>query len=336
MPAGIGASGYLAWCLETVNGTYLPPNTGGTVFIPILEETLAYTEDRYFSPQLRQQAIVSDVKQGYYHVEGNIKLEVDPAFLPYILHCSRHTIAKSGAGPYTYTYTPSTAGSTSTAASGNVQRTASISVIRNGVGFGYGGCTVSQYEFSIDGGILMLSLDIIGLSEATPGALGTPTWSAPNLYGADSSSIYVAASSTTPSWGSAAVDFDGYTFRANHNAEPQNRIVQARSAGFVKFGETEVSLETSLDFVDKTEYNNFVATTAKAIGLRSLHPTPGTTLAASTDGVEIIAYRSVYEAYTVNLPGMGELVKADVTARPIAIASGDAYSIGVKSAVNIA
>lgn len=336
MPAGIGASGYLTWTLETVVGTYLPPNTGGTVFIPILEESLEYTEDRYFSPQLRQQTVVSDVKQGFYHVEGNVKLEVDPAFLPYIMHCSRHSIAKSGAGPYTYTYTPSTAGATSTAASGNVQRTASISLIRNGEAFGYGGCTVSQFEFMIEDGVLMLSMDIVGMSEQDPGVLGTPTWGTPNLYGADSSSIYVDTSGLAPAFAAASTDFNGYTFRANHNAEAQNRIRQDREASYVKFGETEVSIETQLDFIDRTEYDNFVATTAKAIALRSLHPTPGTTLAAATDGVEIVAYRAVYETYSVTLGGMGELIIADVTARPIGIAGGSAYSIGVKSAVNIA
>ena len=335
MPAGIGASGYLAWTLETVNGTYLPPSTAGTVFIPILEESLEYTEERYFSPQLRQQVIRSDVKQGPYHVEGTVKMEADPAFLPYILHCSRHTIAKSGAGPYVYAYTPSTAGATSTAASGNVQRTASIGIIRNGVGFGYGGCTLSGYTFSIEDGILMLSIDVVGLSETTPGALGTPTWGTPNLYGADSSSIFVDTSGTSPAFAAAATDFNGFSFNANHNAEAQNRIINSRAASYVKFGETEVSIETELDFIDKTEYNNFVATTAKAIQLRSLHPTPGTTLAAATDAVQITAYRAVYETYGVQLPGMGDLIMADVTARPIGISGGDAYKIEVKSAVNL-
>ncbi|HKU52602.1 MAG TPA: phage tail tube protein, partial [Nitrospira sp.] len=105
MPAGIGGGGKVGIALESVMGTYVAPS----VFVPILDEQLRYMEERYYSEQIRQQSMVSDVKQGYYHVEGPINLEVDPTNFPYWMYCSRHNIVKSGAGPYTYTYTPSSA-----------------------------------------------------------------------------------------------------------------------------------------------------------------------------------------------------------------------------------
>ena len=334
MPAGLGGANYVAWTLETVNGTYLPPSTAGTVFIPILSENLIYNEDRYYSPQIRQQTIVSDVKQSYYHVAGDIEWEVDPAFLPYMLHCSRHSIAKSGAGPYTYTYTPSQAGSSSTAASGNVARTASIAVIRNGEGFGYAGCVLGGYSFTIDEGILKMTANIMGLSEQEPAGLGSPSWAAPNLYGADSSSVYVAAAAVSPSFGAASLDFNGFTFNVNYNAEPQNRIRSDRSASFIKFGETESNYETELDFIDRSEYDNYVATTQRAVRLKSTH-TGSQTLAASTDGVEIDINRSAYDSYEVDTPSMGDLVKAAVNGRVIGIAGGSPFAVKVKSAVDI-
>lgn len=334
MPAGLGGGGYVAWQLEDVMGTYEDPATAGTVFIPIIEESLSYAEDRYVSPQIRQTSIVSEVKQSYYHVEGDITLEADPAFLPYIMHCSRHNIAKAGVGPYTYTYTPSSAASATTAATGNVPRTASITIVRNGIGFGYAGCVVGRHEWTIEDGVLRLTIGVLGLSEVTPGALGSPAWSNANLYGADSHSIFVAAAGVAPTFGAAAVDFNGFTFAAEYNAEAQNRIQAARSASYISYGETEATYDTELDFVSKTEYDNFKATTTRAIKLSSLHG--GATLAAATDGVEVQVNRSIYETYDVGLGGMGDLIMAGVTGRAIGIAGGNPFEVKVKSAANIA
>lgn len=141
MPAGIGGGGYVMLALESAMGTYVQPDAAGAIAVPILSESLKYTSEPYYSPQLRQQTIVSDVKQGYYHVEGDIQMEADPRFLPYFLHSTRHTITKTGAGPFEYGYAPSSAGSASSAASGNVQRTMSLTIYRNDQGFGYAGCT---------------------------------------------------------------------------------------------------------------------------------------------------------------------------------------------------
>lgn len=333
MPAGLSGAGYMAWVLETTKGTYLDPSTAGALFIPIVEESLAYTEDKYLSPQIRQQVMISDAKPSYYHVEGDITLEVDPAFMPHILYCSRHTITKTGAGPYTYKFVPSTAGATSTAASGAVQRTASITLVRNGIGFGYAGCTLAGYEFTIEDGVLRVTLNIVGEGESTPAALGTPAWSAPNLYGADTKQVFVDVAGVSPAFATADLNFNGFTWRSNHNAEAQNRISTLRSANYVSFGETEHSYETELDFTSKTEYDNFKATTFRAIQLRSLHG--GTTLVASTDGVQLTSYRTFYETYELGLSGLGDLIMAGVTGRGIVQTGGDAYSIEVKSAVSI-
>jgi len=333
MPAGLGAGGYVFIALETTKGTYLDPTTVGGVFVPILEESLVYTEEKYTSPQIRQQVVISDAKPSYYHVEGDITLEVDPNNIVPFLYCSRHNITKTGAGPYTYKFTPSTAGSTSTAASGAVQRTASITVVRSGVGFGYAGCTMGGYEFTLEDGVLRVTFNVLGESEATPGALGTPSWVAPNLYGADSSAVYIDTAGATPTFATADLNHNGFTWRANHNAEAQNRITTARSAQYVSFGETEHSYETELDFINKTEYDNFKATTFRALQLRSLHG--GSTLSASTDGVQLTTYRSFYETYEVSLSGMADLIMAGVTGRGIVQSGGDAYSIEVKSAVSI-
>ena len=332
MPAGIGGGGYVLIGLESVNGTMVPPGDAGVVAVPILSESLKYTSEPYVSPQLRLQTIASDVKPGYYHVEGDIEMEVDPRYLPYFLHCTRHTIAFAAG---VFTYAPSSAGSSSTAASGLVQRTMTIHISRNNQMFGYAGCTMGGYEFSLDTdeGVLKVTFNVLGLSETVSGAPGTPTFVAPNLFGADAHAVFVAASATAPTFGAASIDYNGFTFRAEFGAEPQNRIRQDRSASYISYGETVANVETELDFMDRTEYNAFVATTQKAVQLLSANG--GATFAASTSAVEITANRMFYETYDLGLEGIGDLIMAGVTGRVIGIAGGDAYKIRVKSPTTI-
>jgi len=328
VPAGLSGSGWLGFAFETTKGTYEDP----TIFIPILSESFQYQEDRYYSPQIRQETIVSDVKQGYYHIEGDIEFEADVNFLPYLLFCTRHNIAKVAGPPPVYTYTPSDAGSTSTAASGMVQRTASITIVRNEIGFGYSGCTLGSLRLFIDEGILKVAGNFIGEMDNVVAAPPTPTWAAPSLFGADAHEISVGASGLAPTF-AAVEDFNGFEFEANFNGEAQNRIVRDRSASYVSFGETELSLTTELDFIDKTEYDAFVATTQKAIKLESL--IGGATFALATQAVELIVYRGVYETYDLGLSGLGDLIMAGVTMRGIGIAGGDGYAIRVKTPVDI-
>jgi hypothetical protein len=334
MPAGLGGGNYLFIALETTMGSYLDPTTVGGVFVPYLTESLAYQEDKYYSAQIRQSTVVSEVEQSYYSVSGDITMEVDCQFLPYFMHCSRHAIAKTGAGPYTYTYTPSSAGSASTAASGNVPRTASITVVRNGVGFGYAGCVMGGYEFTIEDGVLRVTFNVLGLSENDAGGLGTPTWTDARIHGAAAHSIYVAASGTAPTFGAADLTFNGYTFTANFNAAAQNRIRADRSASYISYGESEITYSTELDFLNKTEYNNFKNASTRAIRLESNED--NASYATATRALRIDINRSAYDTYDLGSPAIGDLVMAGVTGRVIGIAGGNPYSIAVKSAANIA
>jgi len=330
MPAGLGGGGKVGFAFEAVMGTYVAP----AVFVPVLSEDLQYMEEKYYSEQIRQQTIHSDVKPAPYHVEGPVEMEVDVNNLPYWLYASRHNITKTGAGPYTYKFTPGNQGSASTAASGAVARTASITIVRNGIVFGYVGCVVGSFEFSVtDEGILVVTMDVLGMGEAVQSA-PSPTWIAPQLYGADASNVYLAASAVTPTFGAANVNFDGFTFRANYNAEPQNRIRSDRKASYISFGITEAEIESSLDFLDRTDYDNMVANATRAIKLEATQG--GLDFATATHGVKLQGNRVSYDTYETNLEGMGDLIISDFTGRMIGIAGGDAYQIEVKSAVNIA
>ena len=328
MPAGLGGGGKVGIAFETTMGTYIAP----TVFVPVLNESLAYTEEKYYSEQIRQQTIVSDVKSGYYHIEGDVELEVDPSNIVHWLYASRHAITKTGAGPYEYKFTPSSAGSASTAAGTTTPKTLSITVVRNNVVFGYTGCTVGSFEFTVTDGVLTATLSVLGLAEAVQTA-PTPTWIAPNLFGADAHHVYLAASAVAPTFAAVDVNFNGFTFRANYNAEAQNRIQALRSASYVSFGITEAEIESELDFLTRTDYDNFVNNTQRAIKLESTNG--GATYALATSAIKLQGNRVSYDTYDIGLEGMGDLIMAGFTGRMVGITGGDAYQIEVKSPVSI-
>jgi len=328
MPAGLGGGGKVGIAFETTMGTYTAP----TIFVPILSESLRYTEEKYYSEQIRQQTIVSDVKSGYYHVEGDVEMEADPTNLPYWLYASRHTIAKSGTGPFVYSFTPSSAGSASTASGVTTPKTLSITIVRNGVVFGYTGCVVGGFEFSIEDAVLRVTMNVFGLAEAVQSA-PSPTWPAADLLGADAHRVYLAAAAATPSFTTADVNFNGFTFRANYNAEAQNRIRADRGASYISYGITEAEIESELDFLDRTDYDNFVNNTQRAIKLESTNG--GATFAAATSAVRLQGNRVSYDTYDIGLEGMGDLIMAGFTGRMVGIVGGPAYEIGVKSPATI-
>lgn len=328
MPAGIGASAALGFAFESVLGTYVPP----TVWIPILEESLVYTEDKYYSQQLRQQVTDSDVLPSYYHVEGDIRFEVDVNYLPYFLFCSRHT-PSFAAG--VYSFVPNTAGANSTAATGMVQRTCSLTMLRNGVYFGYTGCTMGGYEFTVDTdeGVLMATMNVMGNGEED--GSGTTSWIAPSLFGADAHRVSVDTAGVSPTFAVPSNDFNGFTFRANHNPEPQNRLIPQRKAVFTKFGKTDFSVESELDFISKTEYNNFKAAAVKAFQFESRKPGNAASFAAATEAVRISTYRAAYDRYDISVDDIASIIIGGFEGHGLNITGGDAYKIEVKSPVTI-
>jgi len=335
MPAGLGGGGAVFVGLEPIMGTLVDPGAAGVgVWVPIISEELNYTEEKYYSPQIRQQTIVSDVQQSYYHVEGNIVMEVDVNYMPYFLYSSRHLITKTGAtAPFTYTFGPGSQGS-ATGGTGLNARTMSICVERNGVGFGYAGCVVNSWEFTVENGVLRATMGILGTSETDMSGLGTPTWLTPSLFGAAAHSIYTDASGVAPTFaGAATTNFNGFTFRSEFNGSAQNRIQPQRSASYIAYGETNSTYETELDFIDKVDYNNMKNNVTKAIKFESLKG--GATWALCTEGFRIIIRRTSFDSYVVGLAGMGDLIMGRVTGRNIGLVGADAYTIECKSPVAI-
>jgi Phage tail tube protein len=327
MPPGLGGGGSLGVGIETTMGTYVPPS----VFVPIMSESLEWTEDKYLSEQIRQQSIHSEAKPSYYHIEGDIEFEVDPNYLPYFLYATRHTATKSGAGPYEYKFVPNSA-----AVAGAPMKSLSFTMVKNNIVFSYVGCVLTGFEFTVDtdSGILMATLNVMGLREDGVKADPAEVWLAPELFGADSHQLYLGAAGVAPTFTTPDVNHNGFTFGVNFNGEAQNRIRADRGASYISFGITEGTVSAEIDFLDRANFDFFVATNKRAIRLESANG--GATYTAGASAVRLQANNYFFNTYSVPLEGMGDLIAADTEGRMLGIVGGDAYEIHVKSPANIA
>lgn len=327
--ADIAGNGAMWIGLEDTYGTPEDPTNGGSgVWCPIISESLAYTEDKYFSPQIRNSAIVSDVEQSYYHIAGDIVIEVDPNYMPYFMIASRHETQLAGG---VYSSTPTNIGA---AYPGGTAKGLSIVPVRNKVGFLYSGCVVNQYAFTVDNGVLRCTLSMLGLAEQpTSNNTFTYSWVDPELFGASAHEVRVDAAGTTPGFSTEDRTFNGFTFTANYNGAAQNRLVRDRAATFISFGEIEATYDTELDFTSRDEYDNMVDNTLRAIQFESIRGANATDWASADSGFRIIARRSAYNTYEVGLSGIGDLLMGRVTGRILGIAGAAPYTFECKSDV---
>lgn len=333
--ADIAGNGAVWVGLETTYGTPVDPTASGVgVWVPIISENLAYTEDKYYTPQIRNSAISSDVEQAPYHIAGDIVMEVDANYMPYFLYASRHTVTKTGAAsPFDYKAVPTNIGATYP---GGTARGLSIAVVRNHIGFLYSGCVVGQWAFTIENGVLRVTLSMLGLAESAT-SVADPTadesWVDADLFGAGAHTVYVDAAGTTPAFASSDTTFNGYTFTANYNASAQNRLTPLRSATYVAYGETEATYDTELDFTSRAEYDNMKNNVLRAIKLESIKG--GADWPSATRGFRIIANRTSYTTYEVGLTAIGDLLMARVNGRSLGLAGGDPFSFECLSPADI-
>lgn len=299
MAVGLGAGGALGVALETAAapGTWVAP----TQWVPILNENLNYAESRYFSEAIKQKTIHQGAVPGYYHVEGDVGMEFDTRFVPYFLHGSRLSVTKTGTGPWTYKFVPSS-GATIPASN----RTLSITVVRNGVVYGYFGCQITSFDITIDAGVLRFNCHVIGRGEASQTA--SPAYLAAQILGAQAHTISVgdgAQASGAMAGVTPVLDFNGFTFAVDDNGAAQNRIIAARSAAYISYGVTAASVTTQLDFQNRTEYDKFVSAASKKVQLVSSGAVP------ANDAVTVNVYNSVYEDYAVALGSWADLIMAN-------------------------
>ena len=285
MPVGIGASGSVGIAFETLAApdTYVAP----TKFIPIENETLKFDQNIIDRRPIQAVADAIDSKRGDGAVSGDIMFAAYHDVLPYFLYAGRTTVAKTGAGPWTYDC-DGAHGATAT-------YTLSITVVRNGVVFGYTGCVVSSFSFSMVDSVLMCTVSIVGQNEAVQSAPTESYYSTGNEYSAGDYSVEFDDT--------AVGGVDNMEITIEDNAEAQFRLIGDQGSDLVVFGERTVSVSLDKDFENRTEYDLFKAATAQKVEL------------IADDGTHSIAFEiavAIIGTWEANLSGQGDLVRATI------------------------
>lgn len=291
------------------SGVYVAP----TKFVPFMSESLTSVQSTIWRRPIRQSADIIGAVPGNFNVSGDISIEGMEDCIIYFLFGSRMSIAKSG-GPtnWIYTCTPT--------ANAIPNNTLSITVVRNGIVFGFTGCCVTSQTFTQNDGIFMHNLSIIGRDEAVASA-PTPTWPTTVPFGAGQWSIEMPTA--TP-----VFDTDTFEFTIDDGAEAQFRLKSTtRGADFIKYGERAMTISAERDFLDRSDFDAFKALTSQSITI--------TATKGANNNVSLLAPVAIKDTYEVQNSGQGDLVRASIAYNGVIDGTGKSYQITLKTQENV-
>lgn len=306
------AVGVPAGAFPTVNtalnyGTYTAP----TKFFPINNESLKFDQATNWRRPIRQSVDVVGAVAGNVHVNGDIEMEALEDVVPYFILASRVAAIKTGGPDYVYTFDPTP--------NATPVLSLSLTVVRNGIVFGYTGCVVSSFTITPSEGLLMFNMSILGSDEAVQ-SLPVATWPTTVPFGAGQYEVTVA--------GTQVFDTDTFEFTVNDNGEPQFRLKNTgRGAQFIKFGERECTITMERDFFNRTDYDAFKALTAQEIAINAEK--------SATNYITVTAPVAVKNTYEVGLSGQGDLIRASIEYTNVIDSSGNSYEIEIGTQENI-
>lgn len=306
MAVGIGAAGTVGLAIETTAGTYVAP----TKFFPIRSESLHWIQATNWRRVIRGTTDPIGAVPGNGNVEGDIDMEVLDDVLVYFLKIARGTITKSGLTPdFEYLFKASHVAVPA--------KTASITVVRNGIVFGYTGVCVTGMSFSQDEGHAVVTFNLLGRTEAVQSA-PTAVFDDNGPFGAGSYKISVPT-------GTQIFDADTFNFNVDDGGTVQTRLKDTLGAHFISYGERTAQATMERDFENRTEYDAFKNLTARSVTIRIQRAG-----ATTTRFVELVLPSTVYDSYEVGLSGVGDLIRASTSYMGLHDATlGSAYSIKV-------
>lgn len=289
MPAGIGGGGFIGLAPEAVVGTYVAP----TKFFPVTNETLTHSNNPQWRRDIRQNVDAYDIVPGNVGVSGDLELVATEDIVAHLLRASRLTCVKSGTTPnFTYTYTPNS--------NAIPAKTLSVTVVKNGIVFGYVGCIASSFTLRTDEALLMMRASMLGTDEATQ-SLPSPTFVLESAYGAGMYHVEIPS-------GTQVFTLDGFELSVEDNGALQYRLKDTgRGAQYANYGARDVTLTYDADFFDKTDYDAYKALTNHAILVRAIEN--------ANRSIEFTLPRAFRDEYTVALGGQGDLIRAHCVER---------------------
>jgi hypothetical protein len=308
MAVGIGAGGIAGLAFEVTPGTYVAP----TKFFPFNSETITVPQETVFRRPIRQSADIIGAVAGNYHPMGDIEMEALEDVVIYFLYASRTAIVKSGATNFTYTITPTSAAVP--------VRTLSLTLVRNGIVFGYTGMVTSSFAFGISDGLLTFKINVLGRDEASQ-STPTATWPTSVPFGAGMYSIEIPTA--TP-----VLDTDTFEWTVEDNGEAQFRLKSTgRGAQFINYGERNSTMTLERDFESRTDFDAFKNVTAQSI---TISATKG-----ANNSISLLAPVAIKDTYEVGLSGQGDLVRAAISYQNVIDGTGKSWQIVLKTQEDI-
>lgn len=240
-----GLAGQFGYISETTTGT---PETVDT-FLPFNSETMKSEIERIDSEGLRAGRLVTSAwKPGSNTISGTVEMELwntDIATL--FKHMFGSVATATNGSQWDYTFTP-----------GDLTgESMTIQVGKPDVGgtvrpFTYAGCKVGGWTLSAEvGSLVMLSLDIVGMTETNGTALETASYDAdldPFVFTEASLSIAGSTNNTVQSF--ELTQDTGLTERF--------RLGSATSLEYLQNAFREFTGTATADFEDLTQYNRFL------------------------------------------------------------------------------
>jgi len=312
MGLGVSGAGSMGLAFETVPGTYVAP----TKFFPFLSESLEFQPGNIYRRPIRQSIDQIGMVPGNVNVTGSVSVEALDDVIVYFLYAMRMGIVKTGTTPnWVYTCTPTSVAAFPT-------RTLSLTVVRNGIVFGYVGCIVSKLTLSIQNDLLQMDLDIIGQNEATL-SLPAPTFANSVPIGPGQWNVGIPT-------GTQIFDLDTFSFSIDEAGSPAYRLKNTganagRGAQFVQMGERTVGMTASRDFLDKTDYGLFQAGTPQSITIL------GTANGSANNSIQFLTGATFKDAMQVVMGAQGDVVRANLTYNTTIDGSGNACQLVVKT-----
>ena len=308
------AVGAPAGAFPTINSasnanTYVAP----TKFFPFTSESLKFVQAIGWRRPIRKSVDIIGAVPGDVHIEGDIEMEAMEDVVINFLFATRSAIVKSS-GPTNWVYT-----ATPTPNAIPI-RTLSITVERNLAVFGYVGCVVSSFKFTISDGVLMFNVSIVGSDEASQ-ATPVPTFTTTVPFGAGQYHIELPTSTQI-------FDVDTFEWACEDNAEPQYRLKDTgRGAQYIKYGERALTLSCERDFLTRADYDAFKALTSQSLTF--------TATKGVNNQISLVTGVTFKDTYELALSGEGDLVRASIAYQMAIDGAGISYTMVVKTQENV-
>lgn len=236
----LGALGYVAYGVETEDGTFVAP----TKFIPVTSFSIEDSNDFMVPDQIRHSRDRYIAMAAPYAISGSMEMELIPTDISPLLKSAFTATVISSAyagGGYQHVFTPASEIDTFTFESS----AADILIMR------YAGIRVNTLEIrAAFGEIVTATFGLEGIDREKQAGASSPSYTTVTPFNFSGVDLKVD--------GDLNCTIKDFTFGINNNLERIGALCKTRAWRRMALGMREVSLALTIDFTDTSEYDRFL------------------------------------------------------------------------------